>query len=71
MCFEVFGTRDDEQSPSFRHVLSNETIRNYAVICFLWYCIVSMSCVNQQNILLKCKCLISDENMKVFYLVFH
>ena len=35
ICFEVFGTRDEARSPSFGHVFSNETIRNYAVTCFL------------------------------------
>ena len=35
------------RSPSFLHVYLNETIRNYVVMYFLWYCIVSMSCVNQ------------------------
>ena len=30
-----------------RAVFSNEAIRNYEVKCFLWYFIVSMSCVNQ------------------------
>ena len=34
-------------SPSFWHVFSNETVRNYAVTCFLWYCTVSMSCVTE------------------------
>ena len=32
--FDVFGTRDEARSPSFRHVFSNETIENYAVTCF-------------------------------------
>ena len=32
---EVFGTRDDAQSPSFWHVFSNETIENYAVALFM------------------------------------
>ena len=44
--FDVFGTRDEARSPSFRsfrHVLSNETIENFAVTCFLLYCIISMS----------------------------
>ena len=27
ICYEVFGTRDEAQSPSFWHVFSNETIR--------------------------------------------
>ena len=31
----VFGTRDEARSPSFWHVFSNETIRNYVVTCFL------------------------------------
>ena len=35
ICFEVFGTRDEARSPSFWHVFSNETIRNYVVTCFL------------------------------------
>ena len=41
--FDVFGIRDEARSPSFRHVLSNETIENYAVTCFPLYCFVSMS----------------------------
>ena len=44
--FDVFGTRDEARSPSFqsfRHVLLNETIENFAVTCFLLYCIISMS----------------------------
>ena len=41
--FDVFGIRDEARSPSFRHVLSNETIENCAVTCFPLYCFVSMS----------------------------
>ena len=41
--FDVFEIRDEARSPSFRHVLSNETIENYAVTCFPLYCFVSMS----------------------------
>ena len=41
--FDVFGIRDEARSPSFRHVLSNETIENYAVTCFPLYCFVSIS----------------------------
>ena len=45
----------------------NETVRNY--VCFLWYCIVSMSSVNQYNISLSSphKCLISGE-LNMFHL---
>ena len=57
------ATRDEARSPSFWHVVSNETIRNYEVTCFLWYCIVSTG-----NISLKYnKCVISVENLLVFY----
>ena len=37
LCFEVFGTRDEARAPVFdmSFVFSNETIRNYAVTCFL------------------------------------
>ena len=45
-CCNMSKTRAS-MKPEFWHVYLNETIRNYAVTCFLWYCIVSMSCVNQ------------------------
>ena len=41
-------------------VFSNGTIRNYdmfSLVCIICF----MSCVNQQNMSFKCKCLISDE----------
>ena len=59
-------------------MLKNETIRKYVRTCFLWYCIVSMSSVNQYNISLSSPhmCLISGEKhvsskIWVFYLLFH
>ena len=79
--FELFGTCDEAWSPRFLHVFSNDTIRNNAVTCFLWYCIVSMSCVTNMKHLIKMQvfdhdlrwktCFISVENVVVFYLVFH
>ena len=42
-------------------------MKHAAVTFFLWYCIVSMSYVNQYNISFKCKCLTSDGwNLVVF-----
>ena len=41
--YQVFGTRVEAWSPSFLYVVLNET----CVTCFLWYCIVFMSGVNQ------------------------
>ena len=79
--FELFGTRDEAWSPRFLHVFSNDAIRNNAVTCLLWYCIVSMSCVTNMKHPIKMQvfdhdlrwktCFISVENVVVFYLVFH
>ena len=51
--FVLFGTLDEAWSPRFLHVFRNDTIRNNAVTCFLWYCIVSMSCVTNMKHLIK------------------
>lgn len=34
--FEVFGACDEERSPSFWHVFSNETVRNSEITEVLW-----------------------------------
>ena len=80
--FELFGTRDEAWTPRFLHVFSSDTLRNNAVTCSLWYCIVSIICVTNMKHLTKMQvsdldlrwktCFFSaSENLVMFYPVFH
>ena len=64
------GLQTQKTDKSTRLALSRccePMMKHEAVTFFLWYCIVSMSYVNQYNISFKCKCLTSDGwNLVVF-----